>query len=157
MVMSLDLLESAGAAKATHFVLAIDDVETSIITAKIVREHFPKLKIFARARNRGHSFRLMEEGIEHIKRETFDSSINFVFDLLKDMGMEEDVSRRIVARFKAHDEAMLQEQFKVHKDDNLYVSISNQSIAQLSQVFEDENKQSYLAPVEGADVQDTRH
>ncbi len=156
-VTRLDLLESAGAANATHFVLAIDDVETSIITAKIVREHFPKLKIFARARNRGHSFRLMEEGIEHIKRETFDSSINFVFDLLKDMGMEEDVSRRIVARFKAHDEAMLQEQFKVHKDDNLYVSISNQSIAQLSQVFEDENKQSYLAPVEGADIQDTRH
>ena len=156
-VTRLDLLESAGAAKATHFVLAIDDVETSIVTAKIVREHFPKLKIFARARNRGHSFRLMEEGIEHIKRETFDSSINFVFDLLKDMGMEEDVSRRIVARFKAHDEAMLQEQFKVHKDDSLYVSVSNQNISQLSQVFEDEKKQSYLAPADSAPQQDIKH
>ena len=45
------------------FVLAIDDVDASVKTAELVRQHFPHLKIFARARNRQHSFRLMDLGV----------------------------------------------------------------------------------------------
>jgi monovalent cation:proton antiporter-2 (CPA2) family protein len=141
----VDLLESAGAKTATHFILAIDDVETSIETAKNVKEHFPHIHIFARARNRGHTFRLMDEGIKYIKRETIDSSLNFVGELLIDLGFEKSVSKNIVERFRTHDEAMLHEQFKVHSDDKNFVSVTTESIAQLAQVIEDERKQSYIA------------
>ena len=55
----LDLLRAAKADKARLFVLAIDDVEASIRTAEMVR-HFPDLKIYARARNRFHAYRLMD-------------------------------------------------------------------------------------------------
>lgn len=142
----LDLLESAGARKARYFVLAIDDMEDSIKTAKMLRDHFPHLHIYARARNRGHAFELMELGITHVKRETFDSSMSFIGDLLKGMGIAEERANQLVAKFREHDELMLQEQFKVRKDDKMFVSLIKQGQAQLMQVLSDETTQSYIAP-----------
>lgn len=140
----LDILEAAGAAKAKYFILAIDDLETSVKAAKTIREHFPHLKIFARARNRGHAFDFIDLGITHIKRETFDSSVNFVGELLVDMGKSQEKVMQLIAKFKDHDEIMLQEQFKVREDDKQYVSISNQSLAQLTQVLNEESHQSFI-------------
>lgn len=54
----LDLLRTAGADKARVMVLAIDDVEQSVEVAKLVREHFPRLTIVARARNVTHYYEL---------------------------------------------------------------------------------------------------
>lgn len=141
-----DILESAGIAHAKYLVLAIDDVEISLKTGKLVREHFPHITIFARARNRGHVFDLMELGITTIKRETFDSSAHFAGDLLIDMGYEVQRAAKLIEKFKIHDEQMIKEQIKVRKDDLEFVSISNQAIAQLAQVLSDESTQSYIAP-----------
>lgn len=140
----LDLLESAGIRKAKYFVLAIDDMEASIKTAKLIREHYPHLHIFARARNRGHAFELMELGITHIKRETFDSSIQFIGELLEEMGIAKDKSLQMIEKFRQHDELMLQEQFRVRKDDKMFVSVSKQGQAQLMQVLNEESSQSYI-------------
>ncbi|WPU64115.1 monovalent cation:proton antiporter-2 (CPA2) family protein [Peredibacter starrii] len=142
----LDLLEAAGAKKAKYFVLAIDDMEASLKTAKLLRDHFPHLHIFARARNRGHAFELMELGITHVKRETIDSSILFIGDLLVEMGVDKDRAKEMVTRFRKHDELMLHEQFKVRKDDKMFVSVSKQAQAQLMQVLNDETSQSYFEP-----------
>ena len=46
----IDILRAAGADKARAFVLAIDDVESSLRVAEIVRTNFPNLTIYARAR-----------------------------------------------------------------------------------------------------------
>jgi monovalent cation:proton antiporter-2 (CPA2) family protein len=145
-----DLLESAGAAKAKYFILCIDDVETSLATAKVVVEHFPNLRIFARARNRGHAFDLMEMGIRHIKRETFDSSVYFVQEFLEEMGTPPAQAKNLIERFKRHDEIMLQEQFKVRRDDKMFVSVSKQATAQLAEVLNEDSSKSYIAsaPVE---------
>jgi monovalent cation:proton antiporter-2 (CPA2) family protein len=139
-----DLLESAGAARAKYFILAIDDVEVSLKTARTVRDHFPKLTIMARARNRGHAFALMDLGIQDIKRETFDSGIYFVKDLLVKMGVSESRALTVVERFKRHDEIQLVEQFKVRSDDKMFVSVAKQSTAQLAQVLSDDSLRTYL-------------
>ena len=139
-----DILDSAGAAKAKYIVLAIDDMESNLKTAEMIREHYPHVKIFARARNRGHAFSLMELGITHIKRETFDSSVHFAGDLLLNMGYPAERVSNMIEKFKAHDQAMLREQFKVRKDDKEFISVSNQAMAQLAQVLNDESTQSYL-------------
>jgi monovalent cation:proton antiporter-2 (CPA2) family protein len=142
-----DLLEAAGAAKAKYFILAVDGVEESMQVVKTVKEHFPNLKIFARARNRGHVFDLMDEGIEHIKRETFDSSIYFVKELLVEMGFEPKKAKNLIERFKEHDELMMVEQYKVRHDDKSLVSLSKQGNAQLAQVLSNEAERTYVAPV----------
>lgn len=150
-VSRLDLLEAAGAAKAKYFILAIDDVDASIETAKIVKQNFPHLKLFVRVRNRGHAFDIMNLGIKHFKREVFDSSLYFVRDLLMEMGFSSSRAKVIVERFKRHDELMLQEQFKVRDDQKAMVSLSAQGVAQLAQVLSEESLKSYIEPTSSPD------
>ncbi len=146
----IDLLEAAGAKTAKFFILAIDDVQKSIETAKAVKENFPHLKILARARNRGHAFDLMEIGIELIKREIIDSSVHFVGQLLKQMGQEPMKVDRLVERFKEHDEIMMKTQFTHRKDDAQLVSVSKQGTQQLAQVLNDDLKQSNISYPNGS-------
>lgn len=127
----LDLLHAAGAATATHFVLAVDDPEVSLRIAETLRKHFPQLKVFARARNRGHVFDLMDLGIAAIKRETFDSSVSFVGDLLVDLGFAPQRAHDLMRKFADHDVAMMREQYAVRGDDQTLVSVSKQGQAQL--------------------------
>jgi monovalent cation:proton antiporter-2 (CPA2) family protein len=143
-VLRTDLLEAAGVRKAKYFVLAVDDAEVSVKAAQMIRTNFPNVEIFARSRNRGHSFDLLDAGIKHIKRETFDSSINFAGDLLIAMGQPREKVRVIIEKFKIHDQNMLLEQYKVRDDDDMFVSKTKQAVAQLSNVLSDESAQSYI-------------
>ncbi len=131
----LDILEAAGIAKAKYFVLAIDDVEDSIRAAKTIREKYPHVKIFARSRNRGHSFDMMDMGVHRIKRETFDSSLNFASDLLIEMGQSEEKVHALIKKFAAHDLAMITEQHKVRNDEKQFLSVYHQAQAQLAEVL----------------------
>ena len=131
----LDIMEAAGVAKAKYFINAIDDVEDSLSAVKTIKEHFPYVKIFARSRNRGHSFDLLDLGADRIKRETFDSSLNFSRDLLLDMGMEVEKVNNIIKRFAEHDMAYLIEQHKVRNDEKMFISVYNQAQSQLEEVL----------------------
>jgi Kef-type K+ transport system membrane component KefB/voltage-gated potassium channel Kch len=131
----LDIMEAAGVAKAKYFVIAIDDVEDSIKAAENLKEHFPHVKIFARSRNRGHTFDLMDMGVHYIKRETFDSSLNFSRDLLLEMGMDLEKVNFIISKFAKHDQMTVTEQHKVRNDEKEFMSIYNQAQAQLADVL----------------------
>lgn len=144
-VTRADILEAAGAAKAKYLILAIDDVEQSLQAAKTVKANHPNLKIFARARNRGHAFDLMNLGITSIKREVFDSSIYFVRDLLVSMGFSAERAFSIVEKFKVHDEIMMDRQFKVRHDDKMLMSLAKQGTAQLEQVLAEDSLQSNIS------------
>ena len=143
-VSRVDLLESAGAARAEVLVLAIDDVEASLEAVTRVREHFPHLKIYARARNRGHVYDLMELGVTRIKRETIDSSVNFTGQLLIELGFEPRVAARLIERFSQHDQLMMEEQFKVRTDDHSLISLSKRGAQQLAQVLTEESSHSRI-------------
>lgn len=136
----LDLLETAGAAQAKIFVLAIDDVEVSIAVAKLVREHFPKLKIFARARNRSHLFELRELGVEHIWRETFSSSLEMAEGILEELGFSEEKVADLVKTFCEKDHELLEEQYKVHRDEGDMIAASKQGAEQLQQLLSERVK-----------------
>lgn len=127
----LDLLESAGARTARYFVLAIDDVETSVKTAALVRKHFPHLKIFARARNRQHVFELMDLGVTHVWRETLASSMELSEALLLEMGTSVETAKNIVEKFRRHDEQTLLKQYTVQNDEKAIIEYSKQSVQQL--------------------------
>ena len=45
-----EILDAAQTGKARAFVLAIDNVEASLRTAQMVRQHYPHVPIYARAR-----------------------------------------------------------------------------------------------------------
>ncbi len=132
----LDLLRAAGAERAEIFVLAIDDVEASINTVEILHQHFPHLKIFARARNRQHAFRLMELGVHTLIRETYASSLEMAAGVLEALGETSTTSRDTVRRFREHDEATLAAQFAVREDEQKLIARTREAALQLQQLFE---------------------
>ncbi len=139
-----DILEAAGAHTAQFIILAVDDPEVSVQTAELIKNHFPNLKIFARARNRQHNFELLHLGIENIKRELFDSSVYFAGDLLVELGKTPEQAMRIVERFMVHDEILIQEQFKHKDDEKTLMSVSQKGVDQLEQVLKDDSMQSFV-------------
>jgi voltage-gated potassium channel Kch len=134
----LELLESARAADAKLFVLAIDDVEASVKTAAVVRKHFPNLPILARARNRVHYYRLRDLDIDRevIKREFFLSSLETARQALELTGMDAVQAARAVALFKEHDEKLMDAQYAVRQDETQLIQTAAQAAAQLQEVFE---------------------
>ena len=137
----LDLLRAAGAETAKVFVLAIDDVDASIRTAQLIREQFPKLKIFARARNRQHTFALMDAGVSNIIRETLLSSLELSVFVLQELGDTQTEARNTVRRFRQHDEATLAAQYAVKEDNEKFQATSREAAKQLEGLFDsDEHK-----------------
>jgi glutathione-regulated potassium-efflux system protein KefB len=131
----LDLLRSARADKAQVFVLAIDDVQASVRTAREVQEHFPHLVIFARARNRNHAYQLLELGITHVIRETYLSSLELTGDVLQELGFSYSEARGTLDRFREYDERMLQESFQYQRDEKKLIEISERSRRELESLF----------------------
>jgi monovalent cation:proton antiporter-2 (CPA2) family protein len=134
----LELLRAAGAAQAQFLVLAIDDVEAATRTAVLVREQFPQIRIFARARNRQHAFALMDAGLKarDIVRETYGSSLEMAATLLEASGQTPAQAREVVRRFRLHDETTLAKQYAVKEDDKKFLATSVAAAQQLEKLFE---------------------
>jgi voltage-gated potassium channel Kch len=129
-------LRAAGAEHAKIFVLAIDDVEASIRTAEAVRQHFPHLRIVARARNRRHAHWLMDLGIEHIFRETMLSSLTMSKRVLTNLGFEKDEVERISAKFRARDTRLLKEQHAIHHSEEKMIQSSKDTAAEFESLLQ---------------------
>jgi len=131
----LELLRAAGADHARLFVLAIDDIEDSMKTAKIVKKHFPSLTIVARARNRRHEYHLMDLGITHIYRETLLSSLAMGEQVLNDLGIHQDESKRIVGIFRERDAQLIREQHAVQHDEERIIQSAKETARELELLF----------------------
>jgi glutathione-regulated potassium-efflux system protein KefB len=132
-------LEAAKTQDARAFVLAIDDIETSVRTAQIVRTHFPHVPIYARARNRQHVHRLMDLGIEDIEREAFLGSLELTKDLLIGLGTRKDRAKWITDVFKESDERRLYDDYKHHTDAEKMAMQARKQSQELEELFaEDE-------------------
>jgi glutathione-regulated potassium-efflux system ancillary protein KefC/glutathione-regulated potassium-efflux system protein KefB len=132
----LEMLRAAGAARAQLLVVAIDDVEASVRTAELARRHFPHLRILARARNRQHAFRLLDAGVAEVWRETFGTSLEMAEATLVALGTKRDTAAAQVRRFRAHDEATLQQQASVKEDEQKVIATAQASARQLEALFE---------------------
>ena len=139
-----DILQAAGAQSAKFMIVAIDNMETSLETVKVIKEKFPHLKVFARARNRQHTYELMDLGIRYVKRETIDSSINFVGELLTEMGIPKASALKIVEKFKDHDNALIHQQYVNRFDEKAMISASKIAVEQLEKVMKEDITQSYV-------------
>ena len=132
----LDLLRAAGAQTAQFLVLAIDDSEASTRTAIVVREQFPHLKIYARARNRQHAFALMDAGVTDVIRETYGSSLEMAAAVLEALGESPAHVSEVVRRFRVHDQALLLAQYAVKEDEAKFLATSREAAEQLEKLFE---------------------
>lgn len=144
----IDLLEAAGAKDAQYLIIAVDSVETANSIAREVRQQFPHLKIYSRARNRQHVFELMDLQVHAIQRETFESSLALTKTLLKDLGYSSERIRSLIDRFRVHDNLMVQEQYKVRHDEKTFLDVSRQGVEQLARVLREDAEKTYIEPAQ---------
>ena len=142
----VELLRAANADKAVLFVLAIEDVEQSLMTARAVRRHFPHLTIFARARNRQHAHALMDLDITHIVRDTFHSSLELAHGILTELGLGDFESRRTVNTFRDHDTERLFRQHAIAHDTDRMAEEAKHWTRELEDMFAEDERN---AAVEG--------
>jgi monovalent cation:proton antiporter-2 (CPA2) family protein len=135
-VTRLDLLRNAGLAQARVMVLAIDHVQDSLRAARLVREHFPEVTLIARARDRHHAYALMAEGIDHIIRETLDSSLRAAQVTLIQMGVPESTAIDLVRTFRDVDERLLREQFDHRDQADKLIELSARGRAELASLLD---------------------
>lgn len=81
-----DLLHTAGIEEAAMLVVAIDNQDSSVELVKYVKHTYPKVKILARAFDRGHSYRLREAGADFVESETYHSALEMGAQALRSLG-----------------------------------------------------------------------
>lgn len=138
----LDLLRNAHVEQASAFVLAVDDADTSVRIAKLVRETCPKVTIMARARDRDHELRLRELGITFVIRDTLLSSLSLTGDLLRHLGFSDEEAELSIHRFREHDERTLQKQAAVFHDDAAYRAAAMDAARQIRELFSEDAEQA---------------
>ncbi len=136
----LDMLHAAKANEAEILVLAIDDIESSVRTAETIKKHFPRLKIFARARNRFHAYRLMDLGVDFIIRETFVSALELSEQVLVSAGISAWEAKDTIATFRIHDERTMNRQHAVYHDETQLIQTSRQAAQELQGIFESDRE-----------------
>ncbi|WP_237931441.1 glutathione-regulated potassium-efflux system protein KefC [Buttiauxella sp. S19-1] len=105
----VDLLESAGAAKAEVLINAIDDPDANMQLAELVQEHFPHLKVIARARDLDHFIRLRQLGVDQPERETFEGALKVGRRALEGLGVGSYEARERADHFRRFNAQMVEE------------------------------------------------
>jgi len=131
-----EVMRAAGAESAKVLVIALDDMDSSLKTAAMVRRKFPHLAIVARARNRHHVHMLMSLGVEHIIREPYFSSLKLTELTLAELGLGREQAQRAVALFEAHDERILQETHAIAHDEGRMIQTTHEAAQELMDLFE---------------------
>jgi monovalent cation:proton antiporter-2 (CPA2) family protein len=105
----LELLNQAGLMHAKIFLIAIDDADTALNMAAMVRQAYPNMKILLRINNRTNVYQALRQDIayDHVYRETFDSALHMATDVLKELGIEENKALCSANKFRQIDKDVL--------------------------------------------------
>ena len=115
----IPILRAAGIDDAEILVLCLDDPDDNMFIAELVREHYPKVKIFVRAKNRIDAYEYLNNGINHIYRETLGTAVDMAIDVLHETGMRKYAARRLGQRFMAIDKASIRKLAKSKEEDDI--------------------------------------
>ncbi len=141
----LDLLRAAKVGQAKLFLLAIDNVEASLKVAEVMRRHFPQVPIYARARNRFHSYKLMDLNVAVLYRDTYLSSLEMARAVLQGLGIPPVEAQKAVTVFRQYDEALLLRQHAIYQDEAALIQSVKQATDELQNLFESDPQ----APADG--------
>ena len=146
-----EILDAAQTGKARAFVLAIDHVDASLRTARMVRQRYPHVPIYARARDRRHTHQLMDLGVKIIRRETFLSSLDLTREILRGLGLTERDVRFAVETFMVMDRKRLYEDYKHYTDLEKLQARARSHTQELEELFaQDAAEQAKAAREEAA-------
>lgn len=113
----LPVLRAAGIDEANIIVLCLDDPEDNKFIAELVREQYPNIKVFVRAKNRIDTYYYLNHGIENIYRETLGTAVEMAVDLLSETGIRKYAARRLGQRFMLIDKMSIRKLYNTHGEE----------------------------------------
>ncbi|UCH45580.1 MAG: cation:proton antiporter [Nitrospiraceae bacterium] len=147
-----DLLHAAGAEHAKVLILALSDPDQMLEIIHMTKKHFPHLKIFARAGGRSQTYDLLDAGVDHVYRETLETSLRAGSDALRELGFRSHYAHRVTRTFRFHDEESFNELHPLRHDRKIYISKARQGIEDLEQILLSELKDTEEHPDAGWDT-----
>jgi glutathione-regulated potassium-efflux system ancillary protein KefC len=138
----LDILRAAGAAEAEMIVIATAGGDRILAIAEMIRRHFPRVKIAARAVDRSHAHELMAMGVTTFERETFRAAITLGEKALVALGHPPEEARRMAHTFEEHDERLLQESYDLRDDHDAYIGFVRKSTEMLDRVMQADRQEA---------------
>jgi glutathione-regulated potassium-efflux system ancillary protein KefC len=140
----LDLLRTAGAAKAKILVIAVDDKEQSLKIVDLALEHFPKLQLVARAKDVTHWHELRERGVMRVQRELFESSLTSGASVLELLGHPADQVQQTLTRFREHNLDLFEKMHPHFKDRTKLIAVVKQGRQQFEEQMALERAQASM-------------
>ncbi|GIX22067.1 MAG: hypothetical protein KatS3mg121_0850 [Gammaproteobacteria bacterium] len=149
----LETLRAAGLGDCEVVILSIVNPEVSVKVAEMIKKHFPRVKVFARARNRAHAYRLLDAGVDYVIRETFLSAVELARNVLRDLGLGPEEAEAMARAFVEHDEALLKRQWAVAHDEAQLIASAKAAAQELQSLFEEDagTRLKDAAPERGPD------
>lgn len=132
----LQVLEAAGTGSAEIFIVAVDDPDRAVEIAQMVRMHFPAIRVYARAVDRFHAYRLMEVGVDAVFRELFGSSVDLAKAVFVSLGVPARDAESITKTFKEYDETLVREQYHLRGDETAMILSAREAATHLASLFE---------------------
>ena len=152
----VDLLRAAGMEKAKLIILAIDDQEKIMEMVETIRRHAPHVTILARATGRTQAYDLLDAGVTHVYRDTFETSLRMGIDALSLLGLRSYHAHRMAKTFRLHDEKALRELSGMRHDKRQYMNLARQSISDLEQLLLSELEDTGVSRDAGWDTDSLR-
>ncbi|MGE4070386.1 MAG: monovalent cation:proton antiporter-2 (CPA2) family protein [Lysobacterales bacterium] len=90
----LDMLRRAHLATARALVVTMDSAQAAEHIVRAVREFAPELPIYARARDRAHARRLLQQGATEVAPETIEASLQLAARVLVSTGFSADAAKQ---------------------------------------------------------------
>ncbi|MCW5893370.1 MAG: monovalent cation:proton antiporter-2 (CPA2) family protein [bacterium] len=99
----LDVLHASGAGRARAIAVCVDDQAAANKIVELVQSEFPLAQLLVRAYDREHALHLIQHGIDHYVRETFESAMAFGEKALQVLGVPEDEAAAVADEIRARD------------------------------------------------------
>ena len=125
-------------------ILTVNDPDNANKTARKIKEAFPSLKIYARARDRRHAYELQKIGVDYFERETFESAIHMGQEVLKGLGYKSDDAQRLSQKFSQHDRKTLRESFAHFDNEEELITFAASARKELEELFESDRTDAEL-------------
>ncbi len=140
-----DLLESAGIAEANILICAMDNPEVIKQLAKTVKSNYPQVKLMVRAKNRYAAYEFLNMEIDHIYRESLETSLKLASEVLSQMGFRKYTLQRQVQNFIKYDEDSLRRLAKEDKiGDENYIFKARKELEQQEKLLEQDFKRGIV-------------
>jgi len=131
----LDLLKSAGAATAKMLIVAVNDPASTRKIVRTAREHFPQLQLLVRVDQRSLGYEMIQNGIDRIYREVFDSALVCADEAYRLLGGRAHHSHRGIKMFRQRDELSMRKLAVLWGDEKNFYEAARKVIAEEEQLL----------------------